>query len=123
MLDELRAAKAPTPMTGPDYVFPTIAPTPDGRERAGKLTKAFKVAARRAGLGHLHLHKLRHAYGHALSRENVDRATMSALLGHSNPEVTWRYASAIPTDAKTAAVQRLAAARGQVIASDAAAAR
>ena len=52
------------------------------------VTKQFQAHLRRAGLGPLRLHDLRHTYGSLLMSQGVPLKTISDLLGHASIEVT-----------------------------------
>lgn len=49
------------------------------------------------GLGHLHLHHMRHTFATLLVSEGVDLATIGALLGHSDRRATDIYAHVTST--------------------------
>lgn len=55
-------------------------------------TAAFANLADRCGLGHYHLHDLRHSFASALVQNDVDIYLVSALLGHASVKTTQRYA-------------------------------
>ena len=48
-------------------------------------------AGKRAGLGHVHPHMLRHSCGYYLANRGVDFRTTQDLLGHRDPKHTTRY--------------------------------
>ena len=67
-------------------------------------SKWFKKFVERNNLPPLTFHQLRHTYGSLLIAQGVDIATVSKLMGHSNPAVTLRiYAHAIKQRAREAA--------------------
>ncbi|WP_322797983.1 tyrosine-type recombinase/integrase [Thermoflexus sp.] len=81
--------------------------------RRGPLTasgvwQVVKKYARKAGLGGVHPHMLRHTFATRLLREaGVDLVTVSELLGHESLNTTARYTRPAPEDLE-AAVERLA---------------
>ena len=65
-------------------------------ERGGQLTRqavAYIVAeaGKRAGLGHVHPHMLRHSCGYRLAEKRTDLRTMQDFLGHRDPKRTAHY--------------------------------
>jgi type 1 fimbriae regulatory protein FimB len=48
-------------------------------------------AGRRAGLGHVHPHMLRHSTGFYLADQGTDTRTVQDYLGHRDPKHTTRY--------------------------------
>ena len=70
-------------------------------ERHGKLTRQainylLIEIGRRAGLGHVHPHMLRHACGYALADKGTDFRVMQDFLGHRNPRHTAHYSRTSP---------------------------
>jgi integrase len=69
----------------------------DGHPLAGDgASRAFQIAARRAGLGHVRLHDARHTYASALVQAGVPLLDVAAILGHQGVGVTLRYAHLAP---------------------------
>ena len=71
-----------------EYVFP-------GREPDKPLTslrKPWEAACRKAGLEGVRLHDLRHTYASVLASSGMSLPIIGALLGHTNPFTTQRYA-------------------------------
>ncbi len=64
-------------------------------ERTGKPIlnpkTAFRNAVRRAGIGHIRFHDLRHTFATRLIRKGVDIVTVQNLLRHSTIAMTLRY--------------------------------
>lgn len=68
-------------------------------------TSAFAKLADSVGLGHLHLHDLRHSHASALVQADVDIYTVGAILGHASVQTTKRYAH-LTTDNMRQAMQK-----------------
>jgi len=65
-------------------------------ERKAPLTRhavnyLIASAGKRAKLGHVHPHMLRHSCGYALADKGTDLRTMQDYLGHRDPAMTVRY--------------------------------
>jgi integrase len=73
--------------------------------------RAWRTAAKAAGLADVRLHDLRHTFASRLVMRGVPLATVSRLLGHSSIHMTMRYAHLAP-DAFDAAVGKLELADG-----------
>ena len=83
-----------------------------GKQRAGKVFQRWehpdtishivKEALEGYGLGHLHLHHMRHTFATLLLSEGVDLAAISDLLGHSDRRATDIYAQVTNTRAHEA---------------------
>lgn len=56
------------------------------------LDKGFQKARDACGLGHVHIHDLRHSAASELVNAGVDLYTVGAVLGHKDPRSTQRYA-------------------------------
>ena len=70
-------------------------------ERRSKLTRQavsylLLEIGRRAGLGRVHPHMLRHACGYALADKRTDFRLMQDFLGHRNPRHTAHYTRTSP---------------------------
>lgn len=82
------------PLAGPLWLFPgvrRVGAWTGGTARQRPLG-ALQEAARRAGLGRVTLHGLRHAYGTAaLERWGVPLWALQRLLGHASSRTTERY--------------------------------
>jgi integrase len=68
-----------------DRVFP-------GTGVADKLERDWRVIRASAGLDDVHLHDLRHSYASVLVAQGLSLPIIGALLGHSQPATTARYA-------------------------------
>jgi len=58
--------------------------------------RALTIAAKRAGVGHVSSHRLRHSYASWALGLGVDIAIISRALGHTQISTTMRYAAATP---------------------------
>ena len=58
--------------------------------------RSLKTAAKRAGIGHVHLHCLRHSFASILRDRGVPIDRIMELLGHSSLSMSLRYAHARP---------------------------
>ena len=78
------------------YVFPsTSRPGPDGlrtEQPMQTLKTMWSGVRRKAGLDDVHLHDLRHSFASLLASGGASLPLIGALLGHSNPITTNRYA-------------------------------
>lgn len=79
------------------------------------LTKRFNAARQAAGLPHLRLHDLRHAFGTWLAETGADGPTIRDVMGHSSLTVTSRYLQSATESARRAVdrLPRLGSGRGQ----------
>jgi integrase len=71
-----------------------------------RVTGAFRLACRRAGLGMLGPHIMRHTFASRLVMAGVDLRTVQELLGHKSILMTMRYAHLSP-DHKRMAMETL----------------
>lgn len=71
-----------------EYVFPGR----NGGHRNDGLKKPWQAIRRRAKLAGLRLHDLRHSYASFLASAGYSLPTIGALLGHTQPQTTHRYA-------------------------------
>lgn len=111
-LDVLRAlaAKRPArPVAGSGRVFSEL----NGETDPSKVSKAWALAAKRAGFPGLRLHDARHAYASGLARAGIAPGVIGTLIGDRTPSVVFRYSRHAPRNAEVLAVEALAAARGQ----------
>jgi integrase len=67
-----------------------------------KIQEYFARARKKAGLEHVHIHDLRHHFASELINHGVDLYTVGALLGHSTPATTQRYAHLATASLKAA---------------------
>lgn len=58
--------------------------------------KGFKCAVKRAEIGHVRIHDLRHTFASFLIKQGVPLYHVSTLLGHSDTRITQRYAHLAP---------------------------
>jgi integrase len=79
---------------------------PDGNFYSPKkLSTRITYAMRKAGLGNLSLHSLRHSHASQLLSDGVPVAAVSERLGHANPGITLAiYTHAMPADNQAAAL-------------------
>jgi integrase len=80
---------------------------PETGKPFGSVRTAFLAAARRAKIGRIRFHDLRHTFATRLVERGVDLATVAELLGHSTIMMTMRYAHPTP-ETKKKAVEALA---------------
>ncbi len=76
------------------------------------LKKGFAAACSAAGIRGLHWHDLRHTFGTRLAEAGCSEATISELMGHTDPKTTRRYTHGTERakrEAVEAARQRVAA--------------
>lgn len=76
--------------------------------------KAFGGVLADAGINNFRWHDLRHHFASRLVQAGVDLNTVRELLGHADIKMTLRYAHLAP-EHKAAAVERIAAARSNVV--------
>jgi integrase len=86
------------------FVFPSDSASGHVVELAG----AWRGLCKSAGITGLHIHDLRHSFASQLASSGATLPLIGALLGHSNPATTARYAH-IYQDPQRAAVERIAA--------------
>jgi integrase len=60
------------------------------------VTKKFKAAARKAGLGKFRFHDLRHTYGSHLAMKGEREATIQQLMRHKSMASTFTYTRLLP---------------------------
>lgn len=87
VLDEVMAS---------DFVFPSRAGGP--MDATDVLRLGLYPALRRAGIGQVRPHDLRHSFASNLLAAGVDVVTVSKALGHASPHITMTiYAHALPS--------------------------
>ncbi|HEX8502817.1 MAG TPA: site-specific integrase [Pyrinomonadaceae bacterium] len=69
-----------------------------------EIKKGFAEVCTRAGITNLHWHDLRHTFGTRMAEAGHSEATISELMGHSDPKTTRRYTHGTEA-AKRAAVE------------------
>src|SRR5262249_51576243 len=60
-------------------------------DRGTWYTRQFVPAVKRAGLGDLHFHDLRHTFGSRLAMRGVSAQVIQQLMGHKDLQTTQRY--------------------------------
>ena len=107
----LSAARAPSSPPSPSAT--RRASRPDGYvfgpELIHRLRNTWEAVRDEAQLSGLRLHDLRHAYASTLASAGLSLPTIGALLGHSAPQTTARYAHLLD-DALREATERVGAA-------------
>jgi integrase len=86
-----------------EYVFCSRRTKGDGRK---SVRTTFETAIRRAGIGKLRFHDLRHTFATRLVAAGVDIVTVKEIMGHRDISMTMRYAHAAP-ERSLDAVRRL----------------
>ena len=83
---------------------------PGGGERGHvvEVKKAWRAITKAAGITGLRIHDLRHSFASQLASGGASLPLIGALLGHSNPTTTHRYAHLFD-DPQRAAVERVGA--------------
>ena len=71
-----------------NYLFPGDKPD----SHITDIKKSWATICKAAGLEDFHLHDLRHSFGSALVARGVSLSVIGALLGHTQPDTTARYA-------------------------------
>ena len=79
-------------------------------ERLKSIASAFATACRRAGIGHVRFHDLRHTFATNLVMNGVDLVTVKEILGHSDISMTVRYSH--PSDERKMAAVEVIVGRG-----------
>jgi integrase len=106
--DHQREQEEHRALYGPNYRadLNLVFARPDGYYYSpDKLGTRIKAALRRAGLGSLSMHSLRHTHASQLLSDGTPVAVVSERLGHANPNITYGiYAHAMPTDQRAAAI-------------------
>jgi integrase len=104
LLSEIRAQQAGKRHVLGEYVFP-------GAGSSGhvvEVKKAWRSLCKAAGLVGVRVHDLRHSFASQLASGGASLPLIGALLGHSNPTTTHRYAHLFD-DPQRAAVERVGA--------------
>jgi integrase len=102
LLSEIRAEQG-KPLG--EFVFP-------GNGTTGhivEIKKAWRRICKDAGIANLRIHDLRHSFASQLASGGASLPLIGALLGHSSPSTTHRYAHLFD-DPQRAAVEKIAAA-------------
>jgi len=88
----------------PQHVFPGSGE----RGHVVEVKKAWRAITKAAGITGLRIHDLRHSFASELASGGASLPLIGALLGHSNPTTTHRYAHLFD-DPQRAAVERVGA--------------
>ena len=88
-----------------EYVFPGVG----GSGHVVELKRAWRRICKAAGITGLRIHDLRHSYASQAASGGTSLLMIGALLGHSNPATTHRYAHLFD-DPLRAATERVGAA-------------
>ena len=108
---QARAILDRQPRTGSPFVFPS--PVNPARPRGPDLPFWYRIR-REAGIGDVRLHDLRHTMASHAVMNGVPVPVVARLLGHSNVNMTMRYAHL--TDRETeAAAERVGKAMAQIM--------
>lgn len=102
-----RKARRPTPLTMTRRVYEQIVAL-DAEQRSGRVHSLYVLprnahgnpidirrtlsgAGQRAGIGHVHLHMLRHTFATQALDDGADLYDVQAALGHTTSKMTMRY--------------------------------
>jgi integrase len=105
LLSEIREQQADKRRVLPTYVFPGTGVTGHRIE----LKKDWRQLTKAAQISGLRVHDMRHSYASQLISGGASLALVGALLGHSNPVTTSRYAH-LHHDPLRAATEKVGAA-------------
>jgi integrase len=98
LLARIRAMQAGPHRPLGEHVFPG----PGGTGHQADLKKGWASICKAAGITGLRVHDLRHSFASFLVSDGASLALIGALLGHSNPSTTARYAHLLDTVERTA---------------------
>src|SRR5262249_15076521 len=87
-----------------EFVFPSRL----GPSHVGNIWRAWQRICKAAGVSEVRIHDLRHSFASELASSGASLPLVGALLGHSAPSTTARYAH-LYADAQRAAVERVGA--------------
>jgi integrase len=107
LLSEIRTQQAGRRHALGEYVFP--ARLGEGHRTANSIKKIWPKLCKAAAINGLRVHDLRHSFASQLASSGASLELIGALLGHSNPITTHRYAHLFD-DPQRAAVERVGAA-------------
>lgn len=105
LLSELRTKQTAKGRALSDWVFPS---TNNDTGHVITIEGAWPTICKAAGISNLRVHDLRHTFASTLASAGATLPLIGALLGHSNPTTTARYAHLFQ-DPQRAAVERVAA--------------
>ena len=98
------AGRCRTPRRGVTYLFPART----GEGPIGDIKKSWIAVCKAAGINGVRLHDLRHTYASVLASAGQSLPVIGALLGHTQPSTTARYAHLFD-DPLRAATERVGA--------------
>jgi integrase len=100
-----------------NHIAPALVPGSGERGHVVEIKRAWARLCKTAGLRDLRIHDLRHSYASALVSDGASLPLIGALLGHSNPQTTSRYAHLFddPMRVATERVGAAIAAAGQPV--------
>jgi integrase len=105
LLSEIRTQQTAKHRPLGEFVFPS-----EGKSgHVVELARAWRRLCKSAKIADLHIHDLRHSFASQLASGGASLPLIGALLGHSNPATTARYAHLFD-DPQRAAVERVGAA-------------
>jgi integrase len=102
LLSEIRAAQSAKHRVLGTYVFPG----PGSSGHIVEVKKGWRSLCKAADITGLRIHDLRHSFASQLASGGASLPLIGALLGHSNPSTTQRYAH-LYDDPQRAAVERV----------------
>lgn len=70
------------------YVIPSLTGKISTREN---IYTTVKIHLNKLGISNVYLHKFRHTFGHNQVNQGVNLTTITELMGHSNPNVTFKF--------------------------------
>ena len=100
----LKEIREQAPKSLPEYVFPG----PGEQGHITTIKKSWAKICKQAGISGLRVHDLRHSFASQLASGGASLPLIGALLGHSQPATTARYAHLFD-DPQRAAVERVGA--------------
>jgi integrase len=105
LLSEIRAEQIADDRHLGTWVFPS---SDSSTGHVVELARAWRTLCKAAGISGLRIHDLRHSFASQLASGGASLPLIGALLGHSNPTTTARYAHLFQ-DPQRAAVERVGA--------------
>jgi integrase len=106
LLSEIRTQQVGKRHALGEYVFPGR--LGDGHRTGDSIKKVWPKLCKAAAISGLRIHDLRHSFASQLASSGASLPLIGALLGHSNPITTHRYAHLFD-DPQRAAVERVGA--------------
>jgi integrase len=105
LLSEIHEAQLAQHQVLGEFVFPGAG----GKGHVNNVKRAWANICKAAGITGLRMHDLRHSFASQLASGGASLPLIGALLGHSNPNTTHRYAHLFD-DPQRAAVEKVGAA-------------